>query len=404
LLPTWQAGPIVPIYYPFNYDYLSVTNPQSLNEALNSRLTIISEAYGLPDESSPQETEEAEAWYDWYSYYLPPDEDPTEPVSDIYYPIFESRDSTQIDRYQHKVVGLLAATWYWRDILKQILPEDSTGIVIVFRNPCNADFTYVLNGEVPVYLGRGDRHEPIYDASVHNSDFSGLNSEGRKYSNVPLNTEYCPFSVDIYPTTERKEVYTSSIPIVAAIVAVSIFVFTACVFFVYDVSVERRQKVVMKTAVTSRAVVSSLYPEVVREQIETSTMQLAAPSNQTRNPMRGEVLELKSGCSGFFRKRRGSGFLMVDSRPSDGTTGSFIDSYESDEGTVDGYLLDTNPIAYLYPETTVSKSRRKNKSKSKCNDTPNLQPSARLVSAPLSSSDSSCVCSVGRYCGLHCLE
>jgi hypothetical protein len=50
LLPNWQVGPVVPVYYPFNYDYLSVTNPESLYATLNSKRSIISEAYGLPDE------------------------------------------------------------------------------------------------------------------------------------------------------------------------------------------------------------------------------------------------------------------------------------------------------------------------------------------------------------------
>lgn len=52
MLPTWQTGPVVPqeYYPPFNYDYLSVTNPQSLYAALRSSRTVITEAYGLPDE------------------------------------------------------------------------------------------------------------------------------------------------------------------------------------------------------------------------------------------------------------------------------------------------------------------------------------------------------------------
>jgi hypothetical protein len=100
MLPTWQAGPVVPVYAPFNYDYLSVTHPQSIHAALESGRTVITEAYGLPDESNPEEVAEAEAWYDWYSNYVPPDEDASEPLSDIYYPIIASLDSVRIDLQQ----------------------------------------------------------------------------------------------------------------------------------------------------------------------------------------------------------------------------------------------------------------------------------------------------------------
>lgn len=97
MLPTWQAGPVVPIYAPFNYDYLSVTRPESIYAALESKRTVISEAYGLPDKNNPLEMEEAQAWYEWYANYVPPGESSEEPLSDIYYPIIESLDEVQID-------------------------------------------------------------------------------------------------------------------------------------------------------------------------------------------------------------------------------------------------------------------------------------------------------------------
>jgi class 3 adenylate cyclase len=46
-----------------------------------------------------------------------------------------------------------------------------------------------------------------------------------------------------------------------------VFIFTSVVFFIYNVLVERRQKVVMNRAVKSTAVVSSLFPENVKEQL-----------------------------------------------------------------------------------------------------------------------------------------
>jgi len=192
-------------------------------------------------------------------------------MSDVYYPIFETRENVKVDleNGDDQVVGLLAATWFWRDVLKDILPDDSTGIVVVFDNPCNPSFTYMVNGRIPLYLGRGDQHETQYDDLVIQNDFSGLSSP--EFSSIPLNENYCPFQISVYPSSEREDVYTTADPIIIMVVTVAIFMFTTLVFVVYDLSVERRQKVVMKTAVTSRAVVSSLYPEVVREQIESAS-------------------------------------------------------------------------------------------------------------------------------------
>jgi class 3 adenylate cyclase len=56
-----------------------------------------------------------------------------------------------------------------------------------------------------------------------------------------------------------------------AISAAMIFLFTSCVFIMYDCFVERRQKYVMDKAVTTSAIVTSLFPIAVREQMLSET-------------------------------------------------------------------------------------------------------------------------------------
>jgi hypothetical protein len=48
---------------------------------------------------------------------------------------------------------------------------------------------------------------------------------------------------------------------------VLIFSFVTLVFFIYDANVERRQKVVLDTAEKSSAIVSSLFPTSIRDQM-----------------------------------------------------------------------------------------------------------------------------------------
>jgi len=52
-------------------------------------------------------------------------------------------------------VAQLTATFYWRDIIKDVLPPGSNGVILVVSNPCNPSFTYKLNGPQDDYLGRG---------------------------------------------------------------------------------------------------------------------------------------------------------------------------------------------------------------------------------------------------------
>jgi hypothetical protein len=87
------------------------------------------------------------------------------------------------------------------------------------------------------------------------------------YSGAPVNEEFCPFTLRAYPSDDMENVYTTSNPIIFTVAAVLIFAFSSLIFIAYDCMVERRQKLVMKTAVQSTAIVSSLFPSVVRDRL-----------------------------------------------------------------------------------------------------------------------------------------
>lgn len=52
------------------------------------------------------------------------------------------KDEQKYDPKSNKIGGIVTAAIYWRDLIKDILPDGSNGIVIVFDNPCNPSFTY----------------------------------------------------------------------------------------------------------------------------------------------------------------------------------------------------------------------------------------------------------------------
>jgi hypothetical protein len=140
----------------------------------------------------------------------------------------------------------------------------------VFENECNPTFTFQINGPDVVYLGRGDFHDKHFDyleVSAWLDDISEFKGGNEAYSGVPLDEEYCPFHIRVYPSTTMEDDYVTNDAVIFTVVSIMIFVFTAATFLVYDYLVERRQKKVYGAAKKSTAIVSSLFPSNVRDRL-----------------------------------------------------------------------------------------------------------------------------------------
>jgi Adenylate and Guanylate cyclase catalytic domain len=264
---------------------------------------------------------ETETFAQVYRNYIPKEDNPYEPVSDLFYPIINELDRIDASRgddydpSQHSIVGMIATSFYWRDMIQGNLPRDVNGLVITFTSPCNDAFTYRIDGPNVTYLGRGDLHDRGYDhLGLHKTltDVHTSSSASSDYSGVPIDRSYCPLTLSLYPSDDMKDVFTTSRSILYTIGTVAIFAFTSIVFFFYDHFVERRQKIVLHSATRTSNFVSSLFPEQVRDQL------LSASS---------EPVEMKGGrLIPFLRDN------CQDKQDSQVYSG---------------------PIAHLYPETTV---------------------------------------------------
>jgi hypothetical protein len=60
------------------------------------------------------------------------------------------------------MVGFFSISIFWRDLLTDLLPPGSNGIVVVFENECNPTFSFEVNGPNVEYLAR-DFHDRSYD-------------------------------------------------------------------------------------------------------------------------------------------------------------------------------------------------------------------------------------------------
>lgn len=262
---------------------------------LYSAHAAISEVVNLPkDPNDPGQVAMAQHNIDYVKEFIGPEEKADEPFSDLLYPIMDCASELVTlphghDNHTHQencsLVGVVGVVFFWRDLLRDILPPGTQGIVGVFQSSCNHTFSHQINGPQVEYLGPGDMHDARFShmkrsAMIHNLEAHA--TRDRDYTGLPIGKDTCSYQLHLYPSLGMFIDHTTNIPIVFTIVAVLIFVFTSGIFLMYDWYVERRQRLVLHTAVQSTANVSVL-EEKVRERttkLENSNKQLAEANDR----------------------------------------------------------------------------------------------------------------------------
>jgi class 3 adenylate cyclase len=274
--------------------------------------------------------EEAMYWSEYYKQFISPDEEPLEPVSDLYYPIVDEIDrvfvagSPTYNPGKHNVVGVLAGQFYWRSMLRNILPDRSNGIHVVVSSPCADSFGYQINGPNVTYLGVRDYRMISREDYVVHSLLHDLGSSSRSdYTGAKISGEQCPQSIYVYASNDMKERYITNSPIVFSFAVIAIFAFTSFVFYCYDAKVESRQRFVMHTAERSSAIVSSLFPTSVRDRLYT-------------NPSGNQIVQEPARARSKLQT-----LLQLNTTEAE---------YVQADRTM---TSDAGAIAELYPETTV---------------------------------------------------
>lgn len=123
-----------------------------------------------------------------------------------------------------------------------------------------------------------------------------------------------------------KKTYETNRPFIFTAVSILIFGFTSVVFLIYDRLVEKRQRIVLRAAVQSSAVVSSLFPSNVRERLFPNQENQMSPKKSA--------------------EKRVSQFEINKSRMA-----SFLNGeYQEPDATPS---FDSSPIADTFEQTTV---------------------------------------------------
>ena len=115
-----------------------------------------------------------------------------------------------------KVKAFIFANVYWKHLIRNILPPNSKGIVVVFENSHFSlsenrvtvdQFTYQIDGPNAKFLGGGDKHDSKFDDLKISRDILNLDSfrSGEsKYFGLPLLTENNTYTLHIYPSNDLQ--------------------------------------------------------------------------------------------------------------------------------------------------------------------------------------------------------
>jgi len=239
-VPIWQNYPLaVSRRQPYNYDSLDFGPFADAYKDLFEFRTATFQAVNIPDPNDPEAVQQTAYMNAWASEYIREDDDETEPMIDLYYPISSAASDavSQQDPPAGSIVGVFHAAMYWRGLIENILPLESTGTITAVFEIGDKLFSYGIDGPNAVYLGPEDLHDPSYDYLMRSSLFLDLDigkKKERKYTGVPLSEKARSSRVRIYPTASMEENFLTSDPIIYTAIAVLIFLLTSTLFIVYD--------------------------------------------------------------------------------------------------------------------------------------------------------------------------
>jgi hypothetical protein len=280
------------------------------------------------------------------------------------------------------LVGMVQVISYWSTYLDHVTNDDKAkGLMIVLQSvACQQTYTYRMDGPEVTFVGEGDLHDTTYNDLFYEmtNGFEALGERGGGRGSgssgssllTPLNFDFCPLSVRIYPSASTRDSYTSRKPGLYTMGVVFVFLFALVIFLCYDCIVERRQRKVLKTAVENRAIVASLFPEAIRDRLFNHANNESA-ANQEEQKTGVHATIQGSGLLGGGATSRGSGSGGGGGGIFDGNVPTLASLKESAPLQLKNYLMsgfggdytsnggmsskmeDNKPIADLFPESTV---------------------------------------------------
>jgi hypothetical protein len=248
-LPQWQTQPTISAFEsPYNWDLLSLPliarqERRPAEVVIQEHKPVMTVPYLLGDSSNPEQ-------------YQADQDEVMRPMFDFQFPVLaDAHEKIQwndgtYSKDDHTVVAILSISTYWSSMISDILPQRSSGVMVVFESACTQSFTFEVNGPDVNYLGAGKNYNQKYDHMAIGSYVSelGFSSDHSTYSGLPLEESYCPLYVSVRPSAKMEDAYTSNTPWIFAAVTFFVFFLTVLTFVLYNYVVEQRQNIVLKSA------------------------------------------------------------------------------------------------------------------------------------------------------------
>eukprot|EP00977_Amphora_coffeiformis_P020451 scaffold8271_cov171-Amphora_coffeaeformis.AAC.8 len=268
--PIWSMAPAVPVGVILNFN--SFRHPswaQTHADFMKYQTPIVSAAADFADDSDPNVAGRNALLNLFLNRWPQKGEYQAGPVSDLYIPIWDSFDTTTRTLASIMNVSMpkeRAREMKTLNISHTFKPRLLFSVVAILENTCGQEFTYHIDGPSASYVGPGAHYDKSYEHLMVETGFGAL--LGAENVNQELADKgLCYYNLRIYPQSDLEEEYLTTQPIVLTCILIGVFIFTSVVFIIYDCLVQRRHRVVNDTAVQSTAVVSSLFPQAVRDRV-----------------------------------------------------------------------------------------------------------------------------------------
>jgi hypothetical protein len=293
------------------------TSPEVFDDMMQLKQAAISHTQMIVETPAAPAMDDPVCTY--YTAFLEPGENCLEPNGFWYYPVLDKVDYIDVTSnpnfpQDYEVKGFVITNVYWKHLIRNILPHNSKGVIIVFEYENTKEmFTYQIDGPLARYVGGGDKHDPKYDKfkiSRRLNDLDSYRLGASKYYGLPLHSgDNKTYTVHIYPSDDMKSSklqwltvwskawqndgiltpaffiihlgFTTSNPIVFALSAAAFILFPFVAFLVYERKITRQQQEILSTANRSHAIVSSLFPSNVRDQLYLNKERNVQATNST---------------------------------------------------------------------------------------------------------------------------
>ena len=188
------------------------------------------------------------------------------PVSNIYYPVFDSFDWTN-----RNLVAMLSSTIYWPALFDNILPLGSNGITVVVENKCGDILTFQINGENTVFMGYQDGSDKAFAKYEHEFDFATIVKSSQiddSARTAALSPDFCSYVIRISPSPELLYAYVDYSPYVFAGAVFLFFLIVGSMAIAYDKKIQRILRQVQHTEKQAQTIVKAYFPTVIRDRLK----------------------------------------------------------------------------------------------------------------------------------------